>query len=150
MQSHYNKTKLKRKIAKALQVLLEKDRELLAIGVNERSVSQKLATYLEREFPEWTVDSEYNRKGTLVKRLPGLGSKTNIVVPDILIHERQEDKNLLVIEIKTNKKGLASDIKKLKLFTSPEGDYNYKLGLSILFDKLNPPLLKWFVNGLED
>lgn len=38
----------------------DRDRDLLVMDVNERSISHKLAEHLAREFDEWDVDCEYN------------------------------------------------------------------------------------------
>ena len=39
------------------------------MDANERSLTHKLAEYLQCEFPDWHVDCEYNRHGLDVKRL---------------------------------------------------------------------------------
>ena len=40
----------------ALQVLFERDRKLLDIRVNERSLTHRLALHLQGLFPDWDVD----------------------------------------------------------------------------------------------
>ena len=60
------------KICKAVTVLLKRDRLLLKLGVHERSITHKLASYLENEFPRWDIDCEYNKKGDDTKRLRDL------------------------------------------------------------------------------
>lgn len=114
---------------------------LLEIEVNERSISHKIAEYLQALFLEWHVDCEYNRNGIETKKLPDISEcsedkKTDKVYPDIIVHRRLTMNNLLVIEIKTthNDAGEKCDFEKLKLFTSSDGDYKYNFGLFIKFN----------------
>lgn len=133
---------VKRRIITAVSMLYRHDRELLAVDANERSVTHKLAEYLQREFPCWHVDCEYNRRGAEVKRLSVnfrqlrpdyLEAKT--VFPDIIIHRRGTDLNLVVLEIKKSAgSDHTSDIEKLKAFTA-RSEYQYIYGL---FLKLVP------------
>jgi hypothetical protein len=53
----------------ALRELLERDTNLFAIDVNERTLAHRLAVYLERRLPDLHVDCEYNRHGHDPKRL---------------------------------------------------------------------------------
>ena len=55
-------TLVKKALKEALDQLLRADAELLNNDVNERSISHRLACYLEPLFPGWNVDCEYNRK----------------------------------------------------------------------------------------
>jgi len=52
---------IKEKVEYCLQILREKDRDLLDIDVNERTITHKLAEYLQNQFPSYDVDCEYNR-----------------------------------------------------------------------------------------
>ena len=56
---------VKKRVIAAICALYRHDRELLAVDANERSITHKLAEHLQREFPEWHVDCEYNRVGHL-------------------------------------------------------------------------------------
>ena len=55
----------------SLEKLITKDSHLLSIDINERSISHKLAIYIEEQLHEtdWDVDCEYNRNISNVKRL---------------------------------------------------------------------------------
>jgi hypothetical protein len=65
--------------------------------------------YLQSEFPEQTVDAEYNRDGDKPKRL-GLEDECanyrdehgeSLIVPDVIVHRRGPDgPNILVLEVK--------------------------------------------------
>ena len=148
----YEHDEIKKKVNIAIDILFKNDSFLLENNVNERSISHKLAEYLQILFPEWHVDCEYNKKMLSKKTLEGISEcseqkKTDRIFPDIIIHQRNTNKNLLVIEIKTNNKDNPCDIRKLKLFTKIGGKYVYDWGLFIKFDKNEKPSLTWFYNG---
>ena len=52
---------VKRRVIAAICALYRHDRELLDVDANERSITHKLAEHLQRKFPGWHVDCEYNR-----------------------------------------------------------------------------------------
>ena len=116
---------VEKKLRDAIDQLLEEDRFLLENDVNERSLSHKLAEYLQTRFPNWNVDCEYNRNHNLVKKLnielPGSSAEDTegtTVYPDIVVHRRNTDENLLVVEIKksTNSDTGRYDMEKLRSF----------------------------------
>ena len=55
------KDEIKGIIKCCLQKLRKLDKDLLDINVNERTITHKLAEYLQKHFPEFNVDCEYNR-----------------------------------------------------------------------------------------
>lgn len=129
---------IKENLKCALDELIDKDKFILQTDVNERSITHRLAVYLENLFPEWNIDCEYNRNHNDVKRLQLFPQNTssddtqgNSVFPDIIIHKRNSDENLLIIEMKksTNRESSAFDIRKITAFKNQLG---YRLGLSIL------------------
>jgi hypothetical protein len=137
----------------ALGVLQKNDSFLLENKANERTVAHKFAEYLQKQFPDWNVDCEYNRMGTDLKELDGIKEcdghrKTNRVFPDIIVHQRNQERNLIVIELKKNGLDPLCDIKKLRLFTKTGGRYCYSLGLFIQFDSSQPKLM-WFKDGKQ-
>lgn len=73
--------------------------------------------------------------------------------PDIIVHlRRSNDNNEIIIEIKkTNDCNF--DKEKLKLMTKQDGEYAYKLGVFIRFEKGTGnnwlPHYTWFVDGAE-
>ncbi len=106
----------------AIQLLLERDVYLLRSDANERSISHRLALYLQQQFAGWDVDCEYNRDGHEPKRLSRSprrvstdDSQGQTVYPDIIVHHRGLADNLLVIEMKksTNPQSDNEDIDKL-------------------------------------
>ncbi len=139
----------------ALNHLKQKDRQLLDIQVNERTISHKLAEYLQQEFSILFVDCEYNRHDGLTKILgvptnsvgwDDVDSKT--VFPDIVVHKRGTDEeNLLVIEIKkSNNRYNSFDMKKLRAFTREPYNYKFGLFLEINVDG-NSDCFQWFKSG---
>lgn len=133
------------KVRIALQQFFDNDHDLLSIGVNERSVSHKLAEYLQTQFSDLKVDCEYNRHLEDIKTMKGLKRMieeegpleaddldASTVYPDVIVHKRRtDDFNLLVVEMKTRPtdRGEEKDKAKLKLFTGPE--FRYQFGLYI-------------------
>ena len=57
----YTLEEVSQKVCVAIGVLFKNDSFLLENSVNERSISHKLVIYLEKQFPDWDVDCEYNR-----------------------------------------------------------------------------------------
>lgn len=144
---------VRRKLDKCLTTLLDRDRELLELDVNERSLAHKLAEYLQCEFPDWNVDCEYNRKFSIPKRLQGHPFTTSdvptddtsgrTVYPDIIVHRRGVDDNHLVVEIKkrSNRDDLEIDRGKLEGFTHQMG---YRNAALIVFDGVEEPKIEDF------
>lgn len=150
----YDFESIQNKVGIAIGILLKEDAFLLENLVNERSVAHKLAEYLQEQFPEWNIDCEYNKKGLDTKLLDNIHEcdeqrKTDRVLPDIIIHHRNSNRNLLVIEIKTKTDDSTCDKKKLKLFTSSNGEYHYSFGLYIKFNKIEEPQLTWYELGKQ-
>jgi hypothetical protein len=125
------------KLHSAYRKLVRNDFHLLEADANERSLTHKLAEYLQDEFPEWHVDCEYNRNGDIPKRLIGnirnvLSDDTNgsSVFPDIIVHQRGTDNNLLVIEAKKSTTDNSNDEEKLRAYMS---EIHYLFAFAIVF-----------------
>ncbi|MEW6416595.1 MAG: hypothetical protein AB1480_00525 [Nitrospirota bacterium] len=145
------------KIKNAMDCLLRNDKFLITNDTNERTITHKLAEYLQQEFSEWNVDCEYNRHGEEIKKIdiPKDGInwddiEQRTVFPDIIVHKRNTNKNIVIIEVKksTNSISRAFDENKLKAFTTDP--YNYKFGFFLLINVVNGPYeLDLFRNGRE-
>jgi hypothetical protein len=151
------KEDVKRGIISAICMLYRHDIELLDVNASERSITHKLAEYLSDEFPSWHVDCEYNRHGSDVKRLSfefdklepcDLEAKT--VFPDIIVHRRRTEQNLIVLEVKKATGAEATkDIEKLKAFTgNPE--YGYKHGVFLKLDLNSNVILQLYKDGAHE
>ena len=119
--------------------LIRSDSEILINDINERSISHKLAIYLEPYFSGWNIDCEYNRNHDDPKRLnikkrdiQSDDTQATTVYPDIIIHRRGTNDNLLVIEMKktTSTEDDAYDIGKLHAFKSQLG-YQFAIFIKV-------------------
>ncbi|KUM25791.1 hypothetical protein AU467_24810 [Mesorhizobium loti] len=129
------------RLAKAAKEFLRGEADLLEVGVNERSLTHRLAVYIGPYFKDWHVDCEYNRLRDKVKSLPKPEGEaplddTNAITiyPDIIVHRRQTDYNCAVIEVK--KRGnndIKLDVEKLRGMTMA-GEYEYTVGLHLVID----------------
>lgn len=129
----------------AVTRVLERDALLLSNETREEAISHRLAVYLEASFPEWHVDTEYNRLGFRPKRLSDGKGRVRLVRPDILVHMRNTSLNLLAIEVKkaADPDGRAFDIAKLRdLRTDPQYAYRYAVFINFLPD-LSSFELQW-------
>ncbi|MEN6576411.1 MAG: hypothetical protein ABFD90_08715 [Phycisphaerales bacterium] len=151
---NYSRQVVERRVTKAVERLLKNDGVLLDRDVNERSVSHKLAEYLQRGFRSWHVDCEYNRDRGMVKRLrwrneqePVCSTRARTVYPDIVVHKRGTDDNLLVVEIKkvenSSPPSDGRDRDKLNAFVGQPFRYRYGLFLKISIS--GEYSLEWFL-----
>ncbi len=144
------KQNVQKLINKAFVTLMENDKYLLQNDVNERSLTHRLAIYLERyfavyfsEYHNYSVDCEYNRKGSIPKELFCLidtvktdDTKGKTVYPDIIIHQRGDSPcvNLIVIEAKKNdnldSNLEAHDLKKLQEY---QKELKYRYAYFVVF-----------------
>lgn len=153
-----NRREIRDRLASALTTLRDKDRDLLKRNVNERSITHKLAMYLDAEFSNYDVDVEFNRDIYDPKSMPkaypdavpagDIDART--VYPDIIVHRRKShDDNLLVIEVKKRKSDAHdNDQTKLKFFTDPGYQYKYSWGVHLVILEGNP-IRSWFRDGSE-
>jgi len=126
---------VREKVQNAIDTLIERDAYLLEMDAHEVAVSHKLAEYLQQEFPEWNVDCEFNKYYGETKTLDEYDS--DWVRPDIIVHKRGTDEDLLVIEIKltTSDDDICCEKKKVELYTEDEElDYRHGLFLHLQSD----------------
>lgn len=128
------------RLQRAIRTLLRKDRLLLKLDANERSITHKLAQYIQRAFPGWQVDCEYNRDGHDCKtldlpvehNLSSNDTETHTVFPDIIVHHRNTKDNLVALEAKKSTSRVSDDCdnRKLKAFKDQLG-YKYAVFVRI-------------------
>jgi hypothetical protein len=149
------------KIGRAIAKLLDRDQYLLINNATERSITHKLALYLEDEYEGYDVDCEYNLniinedqrkiiyvleeqynrvkdelKRKKIKNIDGIEYLEISVYPDIIIHNRgNNDDNRIIFEIKksNNLDEINYDRLKLKKYTSHDSEFKYRVGLFIIF-----------------
>ena len=133
---------------------LRSDEMLFRLHANERSITHRLAVYLEQPFDGWDVDCEYSRIGEdpndYKRLLLPTTEQANLfdmngsrVYPDIVIHHRRQNTtsdNLLVIEVKAvwSQVSDEQDFKKLNAFTGqyPVDQFvTYRFGLFLKFNE---------------
>ena len=85
---------VRKRLHDALNQVMKRDLYLLKHDISERCIASRLAMYLQKSFPKYSVDVEYNRAGASPKRL-GLSEECAnyrnsngeaLVVPDVIIH----------------------------------------------------------------
>ena len=127
-----------RRVHSAYDAMIADDITLLEVDANERSLTHKLAEHIQFEFPEWDVDCEYNRDCDNVKRMNWSvttvktdDTEGKTVFPDIIVHHRKTNDNLIVLEAKkstTSRTG--DDEQKLKAYKSQLG---YRFAIAVVF-----------------
>lgn len=116
----------------ALNDLIEHDYYLLASSAHERSLTHKLGEHLQKR-TSYDVDCEYNRQAYNPKMLNG-----KLILPDIIVHKRGTNENIVEIEAKrraNNRTAAAKkDIERLKKLTDSSSGYGYKVAYFIDFN----------------
>ncbi len=136
---------------KAKEKFLKEEKEIIEINVNERTLSARLMFHLQtlllneiyqENYKEYSVDCEYNRRKEIVKILPKeyreLEKKDKQIYPDIIFHQRNSEKNLMIIEMKktySSDEGEKNENRdRLKFLTSLRKENKYKYLLGIYFE----------------
>jgi hypothetical protein len=141
------------RVLQAVHDFIQRDRYLLERDVNERSITHHLAIQLGRQFPNWDVDCEYNRNHDLTKQLHLPKRKQRIsaddlhattVFPDIIVHRRSTDLNMVVIEVKKSTNHEDDEWDRCKLMGFQQ-QLNYRLAVFIRFSIGNEAAFRhWF------
>jgi hypothetical protein len=111
-------------LKRALQSVVENHAKLFTLNVSERALTHQFALAIRQFTPaSYDVDVEYNRHFDNPKRLNLPRRKASdreiratTVFPDIIIHRRNTDENLLVLELKKPNEDLDYDELKLAAF----------------------------------
>lgn len=150
------------KINSAKTKFLNKELFLLSVNINERTLTHKFAEYLQQEMDilndNWNVDCEYNRSYDEVKKInprlvdmyvdeniSALDTEIKSIFPDIIIHKRNSDTNLLIIEAKKSQASKSSiDKDRIKLQLIKE-QFGYEHAVFMLFDTDNGDIQYKFI-----
>jgi hypothetical protein len=159
------------KVVDALKEFYACETHLLEKDLGERTLTHRLAVYVEKQFPGWEVDCDYNRLGERTLRLPkGTIISTDDVIgksvyPDIVVHQRDIPNNLLAIEVRkaSNHQPPEHDQHKLRALTDPHLWFAYRIGVLLTLAKkavsssevyiggvLDRPLSDWLAGRLKD
>src|SRR6266853_1593726 len=152
MQSELNK------VVSALHEFYARETHLLEKDLGERTLTHRLAVHLEKQFPGWEVDCDYNRLGERTLRLPhGTIVSTDdqlgkSVYPDIVVHQREVPDNLLAIEVRkaANLQPPEHDRHKLRAMTDPHSWFAYRIGVLLTLGKKNVTSSEVYIGGLPD
>jgi hypothetical protein len=146
------------RLISALQEFYMRERGILERDLGERTLIHRLAVQIERQFPGWDVDCDYNRlgertmllpRGTIVSTDDSLGKS---VYPDIVVHRRAVPNNLLAIEVRkaANHQPLAHDLHKLMALTDPHLWFAYRVGVLLTLGRTGVNGADVYVGGQRD
>jgi hypothetical protein len=157
------------KLVTALSELYAREAFLFARDLGERALTHRLAVHLEKQYPGWDVDCDYDRLGERTLRLPH-GSIVSTddhlgksVYPDIVVHRREIPDNLLAIEVRkaANHQPPEHDRHKLGALTDPHLWFAYGIGVYLVLGRksvvsdvyvggvIDGPLSGWFSERLK-
>src|ERR1700694_3899395 len=144
------------KVVTALGEFYAREMFLFEKDLGERTLTHRLAVHVERQFPGWDVDCDYDRLGERTLRLPhGTIVSTDdhlakSVYPDLVVHQRTIPNNLLAIEVRkaSNHQPPEHDRHKLRALTDPHLWFAYRIGLLLTLGKKNVSSAEIYVGGV--
>jgi hypothetical protein len=146
------------KLVSALREFYAHEKFLLEKDVGERALTHRLAVHIEKQFPGWEVDCDYDRLGDRTLRLPR-GSIVSTddhlgksIYPDIVVHQRDIPNNLLAVEVRkaSNHQPLDHDRHKLRGLTDPHLWFAYWIGVLVTLSRRNVSDVEVYVGGVAD
>src|SRR5579864_5100192 len=147
-------TELDRFVA-ALKEFYAREAFLFEHDLGERALTHRLAVQLERQFPDFEVDCDFDRLGPRTLNLPR-GSIVSTddhlgksIYPDIVVHQRAVPNNLLAIEVRkvANHQPVEHDRHKLRALTDPHIWFAYWIGVLATLGKTGVVSLEVYVAG---
>jgi hypothetical protein len=146
------------KVIAALADFYTREGYLLDKDLGERTLTHRLAVALERQFPDWSVDCDYNRLGERIWKLPKASIVStddelgNSIYPDIVVHRREVPENLLAIEIRkaSNHQSPDHDRHKLRTLTDPHLWFAYRAGIYLTLGKKGVTVSEVYAGGVLD
>ncbi len=146
------------KVVAALREFYAHETWLLENDLGERTLTHRLARDIEKQFPGWEVDCNYDRLGERTLRLPH-GTIVSIddhlaksVYPDIVVHQREIPNNLLAVEVRkaSNHQPVEHDQHKLQALTDPHLWFAYRIGVLLLLGKTAVTASEVYIGGVID
>jgi hypothetical protein len=146
------------RVITALQELFAQESVLFERDLGERALTHRLAVHVERQFPGWDVDCDYDRLGERTLRMPhGTIVSTDdhlakSVYPDLVVHQRTIPNNLLAIEVRKaiNHQPVEHDQRKLMALTDPRLWFAYAIGLLLTLGRTTVTASEVYVGGVTD
>ena len=146
------------KVVTALGEFYARETHLFEKDLGERTLTHRLAVHLEKQFPGWEVDCDFDRLGERTLRLPhGTIVSTDdhlakSIYPDIVVHQREIPNNLLAIEVRkeANHQSTEHDQHKLRALTDPHLWFAYWIGVLLTLDKKQVTTSEVYTGGVFD
>lgn len=139
---------IERMLRNALNSLYQNDKYLIChqndndedTHLCERCIAFRFGIYFQAQLNEsdknkdYNLDCEYNRRINDSKIIP---ISENGIYPDFILHKRGTNAhNVLVVELKGWwNSNLCRDEKKIRELINPNGEYGYRKGYVVLFEK---------------
>lgn len=143
------------KVVAALKEFYAREAFLFDHDFGERTLTHRLAVHVERQFPDFDVDCDFDRLGPRTLNLPR-GSIVSTddhlgksVYPDITVHQRMVPNNLLAIEVRKagNHQPVEHDRQKLRALTDPHIWFAYWIGALVTLGKNHVTASEVYVSG---
>ena len=146
------------KLVGAIREFYAREVHLFEKDLGERTLTHRLAVQIEKHFPGWEVDCDYDRLGERTLRLPhGTVVSTDdhfgkSIYPDIVVHQREIPNNLLAIELRkaNNHQPLEHDQHKLQALADPHLWFAYRIGVLVTLGKKQVTSSEVYVGGALD
>ncbi|WOH83193.1 hypothetical protein RX327_08630 [Bradyrhizobium sp. BEA-2-5] len=146
------------KVIAAVEEFYAQEMFLLERDLGERTLTHRLAVYVERQFSGWQVDCNYDRLGERTLHLPhGTIISTDdhlgkSIYPDVVVHQREIPNNLLAIEIRkaSNHTPLEHDEHKLRALTDPNVWFAYAMGVLVIVGHSGVSFSEVYAGGAID
>jgi hypothetical protein len=146
------------KVIAALAEFYAQEQFLLERDLGERTLTHRLAVYVERQFSGWQIDCNYDRLGERTLRLPP-GSTISTddhlgksIYPDIVVHQRDIPNNLLAIEVRkdSNHQPIEHDLHKLQALTDPHVWFAFATGVLVTLGRGGVGFTEVYVGGVVE
>src|SRR6201991_5355552 len=146
------------KVVKAVEAFYAREGVLFDKDLGERTLTHRMAVYLEHQFDGWEVDCDYNRLGERLLKLPH-GSIVSTddelgksIFPDIVVHRRAVPDNLLAVEVRKSAKHQPPehDRHKLRAMTDPHLWHAFRAGVLLTLAQTQVASAEVYVGGVID
>lgn len=146
------------KVVAALKEFYAREAFLFEHDLGERTLTHRLAVHVERQFPDFEVDCDFDRLGPRTLNLPH-GSIVSTddhlgksIYPDIVVHQRGVPNNLIAIEVRktSNHQPVEHDRQKLRALTDPHIWFAYWIGVLLTLGKNHVTSTEVYASGKHD
>jgi hypothetical protein len=146
------------KVVAALKEFYAHEAFLFEHDLGERALTHRLALHMERQFPDFEVDCDFDRlgprtlnmpRGSIVSTDDHLGKS---IYPDIVVHQRSLPNNLIAIEVRkaNNHQPVEHDRQKLRALTDPHIWFAYWIGVLLTLEKTGIASAEIYASGKHD